>query len=220
MNSFPSVIFCPQMLQKLLCLPLLFHALTSAVPSCLAVLSHWRKLPQISFLSQQTRDCRDNHVFVTTKHFFCRDKSMLVATKRFVATKVASTSILLSRQKTCFVSTKLCLSRQIFVVTNVLSRQKYFVPTNIIFSRQNFCHGKHTFVATKMILMAAPASDNPQYLLDRFHKFENNAPHLVLAVPQTDRISPHLACLHWLPNGSRIHYKRATTASTLPFLST
>ena len=33
------------------------------------------------FLSQETRVCRDTHMFVTTKHVFCCDKIMLVATK-------------------------------------------------------------------------------------------------------------------------------------------
>ena len=31
-----------------------------------------------------------------------------------------------------------------------------FSATNIILSQQKFCRGKHTFVATKMILVAAP----------------------------------------------------------------
>ena len=82
------------------------------------------------------------HVFVATKYVFCRDKSMLGATKllsreNYVCrreTRVAfvTTSILLLRQKTCFVATKLCLSRQIHVC----------------------------FIATKMILVAAPANDS------------------------------------------------------------
>ena len=66
-------------------------------------------------------------IFVVTKHVFCRDKSMLAATKlrlsrqlclffTFVATNIScdksfvATSILLSRQKTCFVATNTCLS--------------------------------------------------------------------------------------------------------------
>ena len=81
-----------------------------------------------------------------------------------------ATSTLLSRLKTCFVATNtclclshfvtLCLSRQIFVVTEI-------VATEICF----FCRDKHTFVATKhlsrqtgvcrdkIILVADPASD-------------------------------------------------------------
>ena len=33
------------------------------------------------------------------------------------------------------------------------------VATNIILSRQKFCRGKHVFVTTKIILVAAPTSD-------------------------------------------------------------
>ena len=80
-------------------------------------------------LSRQTRVCRYTSFILTSilllrKTRVCRDKSMLVATR-------------------------LCLSRQIFVVTNVLSPQAFF-------SRQNVCC---VFVATKMILVAAPAND-------------------------------------------------------------
>ena len=77
------------------------------------------------------------YMFVMTKHVFCRDKS---------------------RDKT-FLSweTRIC-------------RNKSFVTTKIILSQQKFCCSKHTFVATKdtfchdkhatkMILVAAPASD-------------------------------------------------------------
>ena len=88
--------------------------------------------------------CHDKHVVVTTKHVFCRDKSMLVVTQLFVATNK-------------------CLLRQLFVVTKVLSRQKYYVSTNIILSRQAyFCRDKtrvcrdKTFVATKLCFWQLP----------------------------------------------------------------
>ena len=50
-----------------------------------------------------------------------------------------------------------------FVAADIC-RDKGFVATNIIFSRQNFPHDRHTFVhktfvATKMILVAVPAND-------------------------------------------------------------
>ena len=115
----------------------LYTPVTSCPPTPLPrllihhVFYHWRELPQVLFLSRQTRVCRE---------------------KRFV-----STSILLSRQKTCFVAKNtcdkiiacrdktrvyrdtVCLSRhnfrrdEILVLTKVLSRQKYSVATNIIF---------------------------------------------------------------------------------------
>ena len=61
-----------------------------------------------------------------------------------------------------FVATKLCLLRQIFVatnMTNILCRDKSFVLTSIFFvMTKDFRREKHTFVATKMILVAAPVS--------------------------------------------------------------
>jgi len=93
---------------------------------------HWLEMPQVSFLSRQTRVChnktrllsrhkhacrdkrfvaasmfcRDKHVFVTTKHVFCRDTSMLVATK------VLSRQVCFVATNMCFVATNMCLSRQ------------------------------------------------------------------------------------------------------------
>ena len=42
-----------------------------------------------------------------------------------------------------------CRDKSMLVATKVLSQQKYFVATNIILSRQKFCHSKHAFVETK-----------------------------------------------------------------------
>ena len=69
-------------------------------------------------LSGQAYFCHDKHVSVATKHvfFFFKLMQIFVATNNFVAT-----SIHLSRQKTCFVLTNTCLSRQTRVL---LSRQK------------------------------------------------------------------------------------------------
>ena len=101
---------------------------------------HWRELPQVSFLSRQKTNtcllrqkyfCRDKRIFVlrniilSRQAYFCRDKRVCCDETR-----------LLSRQKyACrdrtFVATKTCFSRQTFLSTNVLSRQKYFIATNI-----------------------------------------------------------------------------------------
>ena len=91
-------------------------------------------------LLRQTRICREN-VFVETKHVCCRDKSMLAERKLLLRQNyVCRDKIFLSRQKqtrVCrdkhtfvatrdvFVATQLSLSRQMFVVTNVLSQQAY-----------------------------------------------------------------------------------------------
>ena len=74
-------------------------------------------------------------IYLSRQTHVCREKGMHVAT--------------------IFVVTKL-FSRQIFVATNI---QTSFVPTSILLclclSRQNT-----SFVATKMILVAAPANDS------------------------------------------------------------
>ena len=104
------------------------------------------------FLLRQTQ----NTSFVMTKvclprQNFCRKKnslsrqSMLVATERLSRqTRFVAASMILSRQTTRFVATNKCLSRQIRV-----------------------CRNK-TFVATKMILVAAPANNKAQACLDYF----------------------------------------------------
>ena len=82
------------------------------------------------------------HTFVVTKHVFCHDKT--------------------------FVVTKLCLSRQNFCHDkNTLSRQTYFCRdkrhvlslTNTCLSWQTCVCRDKTFVATKIILVAAPANN-------------------------------------------------------------
>ena len=97
---------------------------------------HWRELPQYHF-------CRDKHVF-------CRDKSMLAMTKLLSRQNYVgpATNIILSRQKLLSRQAwqNFCCDKIMFVATNVLSQQKYG------------CRYK-TFVATKMILVAAPAND-------------------------------------------------------------
>ena len=65
---------------------------------------HWRELPQVPSLSQQTRVCRDKQVV------FCRDKSMFAAAEYF------------SRD------THTCLSRQRFCRDkHTFSRQKWYL---------------------------------------------------------------------------------------------
>ena len=83
--------------------------------------SHWRELPQVSFLSWE-KFCRNKHVFVTPG---------LVPS--FVATKVCWSWQNLSRQ------TYFCHDKIMFIATKVVSRQAYF------------CHDKHVFVATKHV---------------------------------------------------------------------
>ena len=95
----------------------------------------WRELRLLSntCLSRQNF-CLDNHTSVATKDVFYRDKHVFVATKHnFVATNIFRDSS--------------------FVATNIFFRDKLFVTTTILLSRQ-----KMRFVATKMILVAVLAN--------------------------------------------------------------
>ena len=91
---------------------------------------HWRELPQAEFLSRQK--------FCCDKHVFCHDKSMLAATK------LLSWQNCLSWQKFCC-NTNICHDKHVFVATSILLlRQKTcFVMTNACLSQQNFCHDKN-----------------------------------------------------------------------------
>ena len=93
-------------------------------------------------LSRQTRVLsRQNTSFVATKVFLSR-QTYFCHDKRFVAT-----SLLLSRhtRQKYFVATNIILSRLKFVAASILlSRQKTcFVATNTCFSRQNFRRDKN-----------------------------------------------------------------------------
>ena len=130
------------------------------------------ELPQVSFLSRQTcvchhktcplsrqkfgvtliyvatkhvlchkyrKFCLDKHIFFTQRKYACRDKTTKIFCrdkKKFRDKTFITISILLSRQKTCFIAT----------------RDKHVVCRDFLF----VC----CFVATKMILVAAPANDN------------------------------------------------------------
>ena len=117
----------------------------------------------------QTHVWHDKRVFVATTHIFCHYKSMLVATKyNFVTTTVLSRQAYFCHDKHVFVMTKHVFchdkyachdkSKHVFVTTNICC-DDFFVKTNIILSRQKFCRSKHTFVATKIMFVAAPAND-------------------------------------------------------------
>ena len=107
-------------------LSLFFAAITDysqslEVTNIIVVLTyHWRELPQVSFLSRQTRVCRDKIKLVAIKLLlrqkFCHDKHAFIATKdMFVATKMIST----------------CLSRQTFVATKMISTRIRFLGQNL-----------------------------------------------------------------------------------------
>ena len=103
-------------------------------------------------------------IFVMTKvcpsqQNFCHDKHVCC----LLSLAESATSII-------FVMTKVCPSQQNFCHDKHVCCDKSFFHDNLLllwqtyfFSlRQMFCHGKHTFVVTKMILVAAPAKDSLQ----------------------------------------------------------
>ena len=94
----------------------------------------WRELPQVWFLSRQTRQ---NTSFVATK----------VCLSRFFYFKLYKHMLYLSPNNS-FVATNIILSRQKFC------RNKHiFVATKDLFCRDK------AFVATKIVLAAVPAND-------------------------------------------------------------
>ena len=84
------------------------------------------------------------------KRYFCRGKTFvatnIILSRQNKLTSVA-TNARLSRQSTCFVTTKVCLSRQ----TRISRDAYHFVAASILLSRH----------VTKMILVAALANDKP-----------------------------------------------------------
>ena len=76
------------------------------------------------------------------KYHFCGDK------------QIVATNTCLSRQNMSFVATRVYLSRQ-----NLCRDQ------NISSGQTSFCRDKHTFVATKMIFVAAPANDSRERIV-------------------------------------------------------
>ena len=56
---------------------------------------HWREVPQVSFLSHQTRVCRDKHIFVATIDVFCRDETVFT-TKIILMAALANDTVQLS----------------------------------------------------------------------------------------------------------------------------
>ena len=106
----------------------------------------WRELPQVSFLSRQKYACRDKTFRATNT---CLSQQICVSTN------------ILSRQNI------FCRDKHNFVSTKVLSRQAYFCcDKRRLLSRQTRVCRDKTFVAAKMILVAAHASDSWQALAE------------------------------------------------------
>jgi hypothetical protein len=65
------------------------------------------------------------------------------------------------------------------------------------------------FVLSRLDYCNSLLSGCPLNLLKRIQKLQNNAARLILRIPRTDHITPHLYTLHWLPVEARIEYKVA-----------
>ena len=119
---------------------------------------HWRVLPQVSFSLRQ-RFCSNKTHLLSRQKYACCDKTF-VATSLPLSWQTQNTSFVMTKvclsQQTCVCVTNICGDRS-FVVSKVLSRQAYFCRDrrHVL----SVCHDK-MFAASKIILVAAPASDN------------------------------------------------------------
>jgi len=99
-----------------------------------------------------------------------------------------ATNTCLSRKKSYFVATKISLSQQTricrdktFVATNICSNKHIFFTTRVcrdktrVLSREKYDCFDKTFVATKMILVAAPGSDTWHSTAQRYSSSKSNA---------------------------------------------
>ena len=124
-------------------------------------LYHWREVPQVLFCLDKTR------LLSQQKYIVCRDKICLSRQTQFCRAKIFVAWNLLLSRLTCVCRNKTpLLSRQkyacrdkTFVANIILSRQN---AASILLSRQNMCLSRQGFVATKIILAAAPANDTPR----------------------------------------------------------
>ena len=110
----------------------------------------WRELPQVSFLSRQTHVSR-----------VCPDKTRILSRQIFVAMNIMNTflatSILLSRQtrllsrQTCRDKHTFVATKDKFVATKHLSRQKLYLWKLPLTKQEYACCDKSMLVATKRL---------------------------------------------------------------------
>ena len=122
---------------------------------------HWQELPPVSFLLHQKLCCNER-MFVTTK--VCLPWQNYICREIFFHDKLSSqTYFCQDKHKSKLVATKLCLLQKYWLRQKFCHDKNMFVMTSIqktcsVTTNTYLCHNK-TFVLTKMILVAAPASD-------------------------------------------------------------
>ena len=105
-----------------------------------------------------------------TKHIFCCNKSMLVATKVCLPGQnifchdktLVTTNICHDKQFCCdksLVTTSILLSLQTHVCCD---KRCFHCNKTSLLSQQKYAYYSKTFIATKMILMAAPTNDKEE----------------------------------------------------------
>ena len=126
-------------------------------------------------LSRQTRVCRDKTRLLSRKKYACRvlSRQNYVCVKGFV-----TTSIILSRQKRCFVAIKVNFARQtfwrekiIFGAIKFVWRDKSIGATSILLLRQKtcffWCFLSHVFCRNKSMLAATKLLSQRNYVCDK-----------------------------------------------------
>ena len=88
-------------------------SLLYAVCAISPIIYHWRELPQVSFLSRQTRVCWDKTRLLSRQNYACRDKT-------FVATKLCLSQQNIVVATTVFVATKVCRYKSKLVATKMI----------------------------------------------------------------------------------------------------
>ena len=110
-------------------------------------------------LSRQAYVCHDKRLVLSRETRVCCDKRMLVATKLLLSQNYVFGDKYFSLQTFC--RDRIYFFATIFSQQNLFDDKHTFVATKDVFC---VCHDK-TFVATKMILVAAPTND-------RQHRFQ------------------------------------------------
>ena len=115
---------------------------------------HSRELPQVLFLSRQTRFCREKKkCLLSRQRYACHDQTF-VATKLCLlyVNKIIFVATNIFRNKHMFVTKNICRNKYNFVATKVLSQQAYFCrdKRRVLSQLTCVCRDKNMLVATNI----------------------------------------------------------------------